>query len=201
MVGERAGVYRGKVRIPDSAVDLAFQIEFVNALRSYDPSKAALGTHVYNSLSKGRAQRWIGEHQNIGRIPENRLFKIRQFQSAREEIAVREEPTDELLAKKLNWSIKEVGRMRKELRNDLVSQGFEDDPFRFVPSKDEQVLRLFKYELDGEQRLVYEHLGGFGRKKITKTKDLSKELDMPDYRVSRIKNQIASKLKRYVDAS
>ena len=88
--------------------------------------------------------------------------------------------------------------MDSERRNELVTQRFVTDPSSITPSKTEEVLKLFKYELTGEQRLVYEHLTGFGREKITSTGDLAKKLNMKDYQVSRIKNQIESKLRKYI---
>ena len=60
LIMSKAGVYQGKVRIPDSAIQMEFQKQFVNALHSYDPDKGALGTYVYRYLDKGK--RWIIEN-------------------------------------------------------------------------------------------------------------------------------------------
>jgi DNA-directed RNA polymerase specialized sigma subunit len=60
------------------------------------------------------------------------------------------------------------------------------------------VLRLFKYELTGNERAVYEHLTGYGRPKLSSTSEIAKKLKMPDYQVSRLKNAIQKKLKRYL---
>ena len=142
MIKSKANIYAKKVRIPPSAIELTFQIEFVNALKSYDPSKGSLGTYVYKYLDKGK--RWIAENQNIGRIPENRVYKIRKYQDAVEEL--KEElgrpPEPKELSQRLGWSLPEIDRMDSELRNDLVTQGFEEDPFSLTPSKSEEVLKL-----------------------------------------------------------
>ena len=79
-----------------------------------------------------------------------------------------------------------------------MTQGFEDDPYALSPSKSEEVLRLFKYELTGNERAVYEHLTGFGKPQTTSTGEIAKKLNMPDYQVSRLKNTIQKKLKRYL---
>ena len=199
MIMSKARVYQGKVRIPDSAIQMEFQKQFVNALHSYDPAKGALGTYVYRYLDKGK--RWIVENQNTGRIPENRAYKIKIYSNAVEEL--KEElgrpPENPEISKRLGWSLPEVDRMDSELRSDLIQQSFEEDPYSFTPSKTEEVLKLFKYELSGDQRAVYEHLTGYGRPQITSTNDIAKKLKIKDYQVSRIKGQIESKLRRHLN--
>lgn len=200
MIQSKVNVYKGKLRmIPDSTIEAEFNIQFVNALKSYDPSKGSLGTYVYRYLDK--AKRFVVENQNIGRIPENRAYKIKAFTSTRDELAeeLGRQPTEDELAKKLGWDRAEVDRMDSELRNDLVAQGFEDDPYSFTPSKSEETLRLFKYELSGEDREVYEYLTGFGKPQLLSTGEIAKKMGIPDYKVSRIKQVIQNKLKRYIN--
>jgi len=200
LIQSKVNVYKGKVKmIPDSAIEAEFQLRFVEALRSYDPSKgSALSTYVYRYLDK--AKRFIVENQNIGRIPENRIYKIKQFTTARDELAdeLGRPPTVKDLKQRLGWPEKELDRMESELRNDLMTQGFEEDPYALVPSKSEEVLRLFKYELSGKEKDVYEHLTGYGKPQITSTAQIAKKVGIPDYQVSRIKNSIQKKLKRYL---
>ena len=200
MIRSKVNVYKGKVKmIPDSAIESEFQLRFVDALRSYDPSKGSLGTYVYRYLDK--AKRFIVENQNVGRIPENRVYKIKLFNQAKQDLIDEsgEEPSVADIAKRLGWKVAETERMDSELRNDLMTQGFEDDPYAITPSKSEEVLRLFKYELTGNERAVYEHLTGYGRPRLTSTGAIAKELKMPDYQVSRLKNAIQKKLKRYIN--
>lgn len=194
----KANVYSKKVRIPTSAIEATFQIEFVNALKSYNPEKGALGTYVYRYLDKGK--RWIVENQNVGRIPENRAYKIKEYQTALSDLAeeLNRKPTQEEVQKRLGWATAEVDRMESEMRSDLITQSFEEDPSAFTPSRVEEVTKLFKYELAGEQREVYEYLTGYGRPQIASTSEIAKKMGIKDYQVSRIKDQIASKLERYL---
>ncbi len=199
MIKSKANIFANKVRIPPSAIEMTFQIEFVNALKSYDPSKGSLGTYVYRYLDKGR--RWITENQNVGRIPENRVYKIKKYQDMVEELKenLGRHPSQEELSKELGWSVAEVDRMDSELRSDLMSQGFEEDPYSITPSKTEEVLKLFKYELSGQQREVYEYLTGYGKPRVASTGEIADKMDLKDYQVSRIKGQIEGKLRRYLN--
>jgi len=199
LIRMKANVYKGKVKmIPDSAIESEFQLRFVDALRSYNPEKGTLGTYIFRYLDK--AKRFIVENQNVGRIPENRVYKIKQFTSVRDDLT--EElgriPTTKEVSNQLGWSEAEVGRMESELRNDLLSQGFEDDPYALTPSKSEEVLRLFKYELTGNEREVYEYLTGYGKPQTSSTGIIARAMKIPDYQVSRLKNTIKKKLHRHL---
>lgn len=200
LIRHRMNVYIGRVKmIPDSAIEIEFQLRAVDAFRTYDPSKGSLSTYVYRYLDK--AKRFIAEHQNVGRIPENRIYNIRKYTSARDELAdqLDREPTTKELASKLKWSEPEVARMEAEMRSDLTTQGFEDDPYALTPSKSEEVLRLFKFELEGDERKVYEYLTGYGAQQIFSTRDIAAKMGVPDYQVSRLKNSIQLKLRRYLE--
>jgi len=199
MIRSKSNVYKGKVKmIPDSAIEAEFQLRFVDALRSYNPEKGALGTYVYRYLDK--AKRFIVENQNIGRIPENRVYKIKKYQNAKADLSedLGREPTVKEIAERLNWREAEAERMDSELRNDLLSQGFDEDPYSIIPSKSEEVIRLFKYELEGTEREVYEYLIGSGKERVASTGEIAKKVNLPDYQVSRIKKNIQKKLRRYL---
>lgn len=198
MIQAKANVYKGNVRIPDASIDAEFQIQFVNALRSYNPEKGSLGTYVYKYLDK--AKRFIVETQNIGRIPENRAYKIKQYSVAVDELKeeLGEQPSLEQISKRLGWSLAEVDRMDSEDRSDFTTQAFVEDPNAIIPSRNQEVLRLFKYELTGNEREVYEYLMGQGKPQIDSTSEIAKRMGLKDYQVSRIKLAIRTKIRRYV---
>lgn len=199
LIHSKANVYINKVPIPPAAVLAEFQIQFVNALESYDPSKGSLGTYVYRYLDK--AKRFIAQYQNEARIPENRIFKIRQYKDAEEHLSDEygRTPSSEELATYLKWPLAEVERMDLELRGDYITSKFEEDPTAIVPSREQEVIRLIKYELSDEERAVYEHLMGMGRPQISSTGDIAVALNMEPYKVSRLKAAIAKKVSRYLD--
>lgn len=202
--------YKGRVAmIPDAAIEAEFKLQLVGALQSYDPDKgAALGTHIFNSLQ--RARRYITTYQNVGRIPENRVGKIRTFEVARTDLLedLGRDPTQAELTEFLRreypaqgWTAAEVDRLQRELRKDLVTQGFEVDPFVKFPSRDREILDLFVYELSGDELKVYRHLTGIGAQKITSTSTLAEKLGFGEdeaYKVSRIKSKLRKKLEHFL---
>lgn len=196
----RMSPFLGRVRlVPDSVIEAEFKLQFVEALRVYDPEKSSLITHVFRYLDK--AKRYIADKQNVGRIPENRIYKIKTYTNALNNLRdkLNGEPSIKQLSVELGWPEAEVKRMASESRADLSSHGFEEDPFNVMPSKSEEVLRLFEYELEGDERAVYQHLTGYGKRHIVSTGEIAKVLGMPDYRVSRLKANIERKLRKYLE--
>jgi DNA-directed RNA polymerase specialized sigma subunit len=207
MIRSQFSAYKGKVKlVPDSVMEAEFKLQFVKALESYDPSKGTLGTYVYRYLSK--AKRYITERQNIGRIPENRIYKIKAYTTARDEFLEKNEgriPTHQEMLAALkpgdsSWTLNDVKRMDAELRGDLVSQNFEDDPYSIYPSKEDEIIKLYRAELEGQELEVYDFLiGGGGKERIKSTGEIAKRLGIPDYQVSRHKRSIMTGLKKYLD--
>lgn len=200
LLAEKMKAYKGRVKlIPDAAIEAEFQLRFVEALDTFDPQKASLSTYVFRYLDK--AKRFIAENQNVGRIPETRIYQIKKYQTAvsdlNEELSRPPNPAE--IAKKLGWPVAEVERMDSELRNDLLSQGFEDDPYALTPSKSEEVLRLFKYELAGQERVVYEYLTGYGKPRLESTGEIAKKMGLQDYQISRYRDSIQKKLRKYLE--
>lgn len=200
LIAEKMKAYKGRVKlIPDAAIEAEFQLRFVEALDTFDPSKASLSTYIYRYLDK--AKRFIAENQNVGRIPETRIYQIKKYQTAVSDLneELSRPPTPVEISKKLGWPVAEVERMDSELRNDLLSQGFEDDPYALTPSKSEEVLRLFKYELSGQERVVYEYLTGYGKPRLESTGEIARKMGLQDYQISRYRDSIQKKLRKYLE--
>ncbi len=197
LIQREANVYKGKVRIPPpSAIDLEFQTQALNALRAYRPDKGtAVGTFVTSYLAKAR--RFVSQNQNIARIPENRVYKIRQFEDAEADLEEKlgRPAKDKELAGYLGWKVPEVMRMSAEIRKDLRTHSFEEDPSEDVASREREVLRMLRHELNEDEKIVYDLIV---RKQVTSTSVIAAETKFPPYKVSRIKKSIAKKAQGYL---
>jgi DNA-directed RNA polymerase specialized sigma subunit len=199
LINHRANVFSGKVRdIPPAAIKAEFTNQFVQALQTYDPNRGAgLGTHISHQLKK--AQRFVTTYQNPGRIPENRIYRIRELQDAEQRLDEKHGrmPTQLELADELKWSPKDVGVLQKEVRKARPTGQFESDPSTFVPSRQKEILRLLPYELNRDERAVFEYLYGTGGKPRLGPGAIAKELGMSAPKVSRLKRSIADKYTKY----
>lgn len=198
LINRAANVYSGKVNIPRSAVKAEFQIQAINAFNNYDPNRgAALGTHLTWQLKKGK--RFISTYQNIGRIPETRIHHITTFKNARDELTdqLGREPSGQELATKLKWPLTQVSAMELELRKEVPTSTLQSDMTSLKPSKEGELLRLIQYDLTPEELSVYELLLGVNGKPQLKPGQIASKLNMSPSKVSRIKNSIGQKAKKY----
>ena len=170
----------------------------IKAINTYDPDKgAALNTHVYIHLKKVRA--FVVKHQNIGRIPEHRAYRIGDYITARDEMVEKlgTYPDARTMAEHLNWSIAEVTRMETELRGDYIaSKNPEADrlPELAESGREREVLRYIYHDLTAEERLVFDYsLGAHGKPKLL-AGEIAKKMKISQPKVSRIRRKISEKM-------
>lgn len=184
--------------VPPAAVRGAANAAVVRALNTFNPNKGAtVRTHVNWHLKKVRA--FVAKHQNVGRIPEHRVYKITEFKNAKDELTqkIGHEPDAATLASDLGWSTAEVGRMERELRKDLVaSRSLEVDLLPEMDSaRDREVLRYIYHELSPDERLVFEYsIGANGKPKLSAGK-IAEKMKISQPKVSRIRRKIDEKLR------
>lgn len=192
----------GKVaaqNLPESAVRGEIKKLMFEAFETYNPGKGAqLGTYVNSRMPK--LYRYVSERQNIGRIPEHRALKITSFNTAKDLLSDRlgRDPNATELADELAWDLREVERMTKDLRKDIVlSQEFEDFSFHDTSQK-QQILNLAYYELDPREKKVFEWTVGFGGKRKKSTQEIAQKLGVSVPTIGNIRKKIAKKIERYM---
>lgn len=198
MIQGQAAVFKGRVRVPPAAIDAEYKRQFLAALEHYDPDKGSLGTYVYQYLSKSK--RFIANHQNMARIPESRIYKIQEFQVGQKYLdeQLGRPPTHEELSAFLGWKPAEVARLTTELRKDISSSQFLDDPGTVLPSRAEEVLRLVQYELTPEELQVFRHTFGVSGAPSLTPGQIAAKLHMAPSKVSRLRKKISEKVERYL---
>lgn len=197
IIRKQSNVYSGKVNIPKPAIHAEFQIQAIKAIQGYDPNRAALNTHLTHQLKK--AKRFISTYQNVGRISETRIYKINQFQNERDRLAdkLQRDPTAIEMADQMKWPVKQVTAMENELRKEVPTSMTQGGLEEIKPSKEAELLRLLQYELDPEERSVYEYLLGENGKPQLKPGEIARKMNLTPSKVSRIKASIGQKAQRY----
>lgn len=190
--------------IPPAAIRAEFMNQAVAALQTYDPSKAALNTHIGHRLKK--AQRFVTSYQNPARIPENRVYRIRDLEDATTHLDQQfgRPPTQLEIADHLKWSPRQVDLLQREVRKARPTSQFGQglaDPFKTTPSRHQEILRLLPYELTTDERSVFEHLYGIGGRPKLEPGQIATQLGMSAPKVSRLKKSIADKYSRYSGGS
>ena len=212
LINSRINVYRNRVEVPTTVIEQEHKRWFADALRTYDPKKAALNTHITKRLLKGG--RLIEANKNITYIPENVSKNIGVFNAFKAEQREKfgYEPDDKTLHdlaltsgnKKLqSLSIKDIKRLNTDQRKGLIQQGFEADVLHQdkLDPRETEVAQLIVYQLTPQERAVHEYTVGLNGKPKLKAGEIAKKLKMDNSKVSKIRTSIWKKMAPYLEES
>lgn len=188
--------------IPQSAHKVYAAQNFMNSLNTYDPNKSALNTHVYRWVEQ-KGKRLNYQYSNLGHIPETRQTMIGEFQNITSTLQseLGREPSAAEVADEMGIGVKDVSRLRTELKKDLaMADGTEEAAF-FRSNQDEEILDYIYHELTGEEKAVYEYMfGKYGKPAMKKPNNrvdyqrIAQRVGFSESKVRALANKIGSKL-------
>ena len=199
MIKYHTNQYSNNVEIPPAAIQAEFTKQFVQAVKTYNPSRgAALGSWVGLQMKKG--QRWIIQRQNTVRIAENIATKITDYNNTITQLttSLGRPPNDLEIAEKMGLTVMAVGRIRKQQRKDLIGSSFLQDPSNNAYSEEKAILKMLPYDLTPDELFVYEHLRGLNGKKVLAGADIAKKMGVSPSKISRLRAQIDKKARVYL---
>jgi DNA-directed RNA polymerase specialized sigma subunit len=188
-----ANKWRG-VEIPTSTINAEIRKHALNAIKNYNPDRnVLLGTWVTGNLKK--TGRFIKQYQNLGRIPEAQIGRIRTFKQSKSDLTTQlgYEPDTKALADHLGWPQKRVKQLEKELsREDKPVSGWLSDPADIMTPKELEAIHILQYDtrMSGEERSVYEFTFGINGKPKLAPGEIAKRTSLHPSKVSRIRNRI-----------
>lgn len=157
----------------------------VEAFRSYDPTKGAgIGTHVSNHLLK--MSRLSYANQNVARLPENKMLMFHTYQLGHSELKDQfgREPTADELADHLGWSIPHLTDFRRQIgQRELLESGGTatgegNAGSLFDADESDYTVDFIHHDLAPRQKLIFEHLTGYGGAPILSNTEIQKKLKM-----------------------
>lgn len=184
--------------IPYNLILLEAKKFLIKAVDTYNPNKkAGFNTHLTNYLKK--LYRFVGINQNIAKIPEQRIRKINVYTTAMAKMSDRlgREPSDAELSDELSWSVKEVQRLRNELKRAEILSFGEDYSFADLGIESDKVskaLKIVYYDGSKEEQYILEHTTNVFGKKQYKTQDIAKKLKISEAKVKSIMSNINRKV-------
>lgn len=157
--------------LPESAHRLYAAQAFHDSLKTYNPnSGAALQTHVFGSVHN-KVKRLNYEFQNLGKMPEPRAVLVGKFINEFENLKgqLGRDPSSAEIADHMGMPLRQVSNLQKELRKDLSMGEGTDEVSITEGSKEEEFLNYLYYELNPEEKVVYEYITGhFGKPRMVK---------------------------------
>jgi DNA-directed RNA polymerase specialized sigma subunit len=177
--------------------------QLINAMKTYDPKHRTIPkTHIWNNLQK--VQRIAGESLQSGHIPEYRSIKRATFTTVRDNITDRlgREPNVKEMADELSWSQKEVSRMNNELGAEITQAAITFDSYGDIDPgtlKDKELATYIYHAVgtDNRDKVILEHVFGFGGKKVLKSKEIAKKLRTNEMAIVRARRRLASKIESF----
>jgi DNA-directed RNA polymerase specialized sigma subunit len=181
--------------VPQVALEAKARILTVEALESYNPNMgAAIGTHITSRLRK--LSRSVYPYQNVARLPENKQLLYNTFQVAQNRLldAHGREPTTEEIADELRWTPKKVADFQRLFgRRELVES---EGAFIEDSHQDSNLVDFYYHGLSPDDKLLFEHVVGYGGKKVLNNTDLMKKFKMTQGQLSYKKRKFVDDLKR-----
>lgn len=189
--------------IPESAHRVYAAQAFLDSLNTFNPNGgAALATHVYGSVHN-KVKRLNYDYQDLGKKPENRAVMVGQFQNAFENLKseLNREPSAAELADHMSIPIKQIAHLQKEVRKDLGMSDGTDEVAYAGTSHEEEFVQYLYYELNPEEKVVYEYItGAYGKQKLGKKNGkidytgIAQRMGVSESKVRVLHNSIRSKL-------
>ena len=172
--------------------------QMIKAFKSYKPDMGAQpSTHIWNNLQK--VQRIATESQMSGHIPENRNLKRATFTIVKQNLEDRlgYEPNTSELSDELGWNKKETARMLNEVHGETTASGASFDFYGNSVTRENPDRALADYlyhELDGKEKVIFEHTFGYAGKPILNNKEIANKLRVNEMYVHRAKKKMSGKI-------
>jgi DNA-directed RNA polymerase specialized sigma subunit len=176
----------------------------MDALKTYDPSKRALNSHVHDWVSN-KGNRLNYEYQNLGRLPETRGMQVGKYLNVRDSLLseLGREASQAEVADMSGIPLRDVALLEKELRKDLsMGEGQQEVAF-YRSNKDEEILDYIYHDLGNEERVVYEYVYGKHGKPMMKKNNgrvdfagISSRVGFSESKVRSIVNKVGNKLEK-----
>jgi DNA-directed RNA polymerase specialized sigma subunit len=210
LIQKRINIYKNRVEIPTSAIEMEHKKAFVKALETYKPDK---GTQLHSWVTTNLKQvgRYVGERQNFARITENITRHIGSFNAVKAELneQLGYEPSaqdihDHIIEmahpKLAKLSLKDIKRLNEEQRGNLIDKGHDllggSTDFS---TREEEVIHLIVPQLTKEERKVHELTFGLNGNKTHAPGAIAKKLNMDNSKVSKLRTSIYKKMKPHLD--
>lgn len=190
-----------RVNIPPEALRSKAEDLAIHGIKTFDPGKGAqLSTHIYNNL-RG-LNRFVTTYQNPARIPQHQVHHISSMLAMRDKMTgeLGKPPTDFALAKKLNWSPRQVTSLQKGLTHRALDPELFKltDPRSYEPSRFNEVINLLPNQLEPRQKLVFQGTYGIGGPMRSSTQ-MAKKLKVSPATISRLRKQVANEIERFLN--
>lgn len=199
VIGQVVNQYRA-APIPTQILELQARRLAVEALEDFRPGAGMKPSTFVSTRLRQRLFRYVSEHQNVARIPEETVRKIGPYNRAVTDLTSRfgREPSAPELADHMGMPVSHVSRLRKMLDKTNISMT-EFEPLEdYHHDPDMERARLGYYSLTEQEKVVFDYLLGDHGKQQMKPSQIARKIGISAARVSALKKSIAKKIGPYL---
>jgi DNA-directed RNA polymerase sigma subunit (sigma70/sigma32) len=148
------------------------------AAKSYDPDSGyKFSTHLVNSLKK--LSRMSTHYGGVIRVPENTQFGVNKIQKVEKNLehTLGRAPTIEEISHHSGFSVKATVNMLKTKKAVTGLSSLFESP-TLTNSENDEWIHFVYHDLSDTDKQVFEHMTGFGGKKILDNAAIAKKLNL-----------------------
>jgi DNA-binding CsgD family transcriptional regulator len=201
VIGQAVNVYRA-APVPFRVLELEAKRQASQALMEWQPWAGTTVATFLNTRLRQRLSRWVIEHQNPARIPEEHVRRIGGYNRAMDELTDRlgRDPSTAEIADHMGVPLKHITKLRRLLRPTVSADsdiGQSTEAIEADPEYSRAILAY--YGMTEMERQVFDYsLGAHGRPQKTPG-EIAKILKVAPSRVSALKEAVAKKLAPYLE--
>jgi RNA polymerase nonessential primary-like sigma factor len=200
VIGSVVNQYRA-APVPFQTLELEAKRQTAMALKEWQPGMGTKPSTFLRTRLQQRLYRYVTEHQNTARIPEEHVRRIGSYNSAMADLTDRfgREPSTHEIADHMGIPVRQVSRLRKMLRSDLTQNDENSlimDDYRHDPEYEHAMMGY--YSLTEQEKSVFDYLtGSHGQAQMNATQVAAK-MKLSKQRVSNLRKSIGKKLGKYM---
>ena len=182
--------YRGQ--LPDPILRTYAKKITVDAIKTFNPSKSKLSTHIVNNMLRMHRKNY--EISGVARLPEDIQRGVNVFKNAKDYLIdkLNREPTVEELADELSWNKDRVIRLMKMAKKEVLSSSLDFAPARYEMS--DPRLDYLYYDLEPKDKIVFQYKVGYRGFPVLDNQSIAKKINASQAMVSIRSKKIAEKI-------
>lgn len=200
VIGQAVNIYRA-APVPLRVMELEAKRQASQALLEWQPMAGATVATFLNTRLRQRLSRWVMEHQNPARIPEEHVRRIGGYNRAMDELSDRlgREPSTAEIADHMGVPLKHITKLRKLLRPTVSADSDIGQSLEAVEADPEYNRAVLAYYgMTEMERQVFDYsLGAHGKPQLGPS-EIALKLKVSPSRVSALKEAVAKKLAPYM---
>jgi len=188
--------------VSNKDLDIRAKSLAVEALKDFNPTQAALSTHLNNRLQK--VSRTVYRNTGIITIPEHRAMQVGNYKRSIASLTDKfgREPTAQEIADDMGLPIKEIHRLGQEVRVTLMSNNVnESEIFGETINYDPAVfdaLNALQFGMSTSEKNIFQDITGFGNGATMKPGAVAKKHGLSGTKISRLKTKWAKEMEDYL---